>query len=98
HSKSTLFPYTTLFRSFKVMEQTITYFELLPMPTLCVINGPAMGAGLELALACDMRIGSENTKLGIPVGNSGITLNNRFAHRLVRSEEHTSKLQSRFDL
>src|SRR5690625_7093237 len=53
------------------------------MPTLCVINGPAMGAGLELALACDMRIGSENTKLGIPVGNLGITLNNRFAHRLV---------------
>src|SRR5699024_10157991 len=69
--------------AFKVMEQTITYFELLPMPTLCVINGPAMGAGLELALACDMRIGSENTKLGIPVGNLGITLNNRFAHRLV---------------
>src|SRR5699024_1627194 len=55
----------------------------LPMPTLCVINGPAIGAGLELDLACDMRIGSENTKLGIPVGNLGITLNNRLAHRLV---------------
>lgn len=69
--------------AFVVMERTIAYFELLPMPTLCVINGPAMGAGLELALACDMRVGSENTKLGIPVGNLGITLNNRFAHRLV---------------
>lgn len=69
--------------AFRIMERTITYFELLPMPTLCVINGPAMGAGLELALACDMRVGSENTKLGIPVGNLGITLNNRFAHRLV---------------
>lgn len=69
--------------AFVIMEHTITYFELLPMPTLCVINGPSMGAGLELALACDMRVGSENTKLGIPVGNLGITLNNRFAHRLV---------------
>jgi len=69
--------------AFVVMERTIAYFELLPMPTLCVINGPAMGAGLELALACDMRVGSENTKLGIPVGSLGITLNNRFAHRLV---------------
>src|SRR5699024_10386815 len=62
----------------KALDQTITYFESVPTPTLCVINGPAMGAGLALALACDVRIGSENTILGIPVGNLGITLNNRF--------------------
>src|SRR5699024_2143163 len=67
----------------KVMEEAITHFELLPMPRRCVINGPAIEAGLELGLACDMHIGSENTKLGIPISNLGITLNNRFAHRLV---------------
>lgn len=69
--------------SFITMEETIHYIEHLPLPTLGVINGPAMGAGLELALACDLRIGSEYARMGIPVGNLGITLNNKFAHRLV---------------
>ena len=55
----------------------------MPIPTIGVINGPAMGAGLELALACDIRIGSEKARLGIPIGKLGITLNNKFAARLV---------------
>src|SRR5699024_1803990 len=69
--------------SFITMEETISYIENLPLPTVGVINGPAMGAGLELALACDLRIGSEHAKMGIPVGSLGITLNNKFAQRLV---------------
>lgn len=69
--------------SFIVMEEAISTFENLPIPTIGVINGPAMGAGLELALACDLRIGSGKSRLGIPVGKLGITLNNKFAQRLV---------------
>lgn len=65
------------------MEKTISTVETLPLPVIGVINGPAMGAGLELALACDIRIGSDKAKLGIPVGKLGITLNNKFAQRLV---------------
>ncbi|MEK5232076.1 enoyl-CoA hydratase/isomerase family protein [Lysinibacillus sp. FSL K6-0232] len=70
--------------AFVHMEQTISLIERLPLPTIGVINGPAMGAGLELALACDIRIGSDKAKLGIPVGKLGITLNNQFAKRLVQ--------------
>ena len=70
--------------AFVHMEKTISTIEHLPIPTIGVINGPAMGAGLELALACDIRIGSEKAKLGIPVGKLGITLNNKFAQRLVQ--------------
>ena len=69
--------------AFVHMENTISTIERLPIPTIGVINGPAMGAGLELALACDIRIGSEKSKLGIPVGKLGITINNKFAQRLV---------------
>lgn len=69
--------------AFVLMEKAISTIESLPLPTIGVINGPAMGAGLELALACDMRIGSEKSALGIPVGKLGITLNNKFAKRLV---------------
>lgn len=70
-------------KAFIHMEKTISTIERLLIPTIAVINGPAMGAGLELALACDLRIGSEKAKLGIPVGKLGITLNNKFAQRLV---------------
>lgn len=71
-------------QAFVHMEKTISTIERLAIPTIAVINGPAMGAGLELALACDLRIGSDQAKLGIPVGKLGITLNNQFAQRLVQ--------------
>lgn len=69
--------------TFVLMEKAISTFEQLPIPTIGVINGPAMGAGLELALACDIRIGSHQARMGIPVGRLGITINQKFAQRLV---------------
>lgn len=69
--------------AFATMEKAISAVETLPIPTIGVINGVAMGAGLELALACDLRIGSEKTKMGIPIGRLGITVSQKFAKRIV---------------
>jgi enoyl-CoA hydratase len=48
---------------------------MISLPTLAAVNGPAVGAGFNLALACDMRIGSESAsfdtrflKLGLHPG------------------------------
>ncbi|XP_039790767.1 probable enoyl-CoA hydratase 2, mitochondrial isoform X2 [Panicum virgatum] len=41
-------------------------FEALPIPTIAVIEGAALGGGLELALSCDLRICGENAELGMP--------------------------------
>lgn len=44
----------------------------LPVPVVAAIHGLALGGGLELALACDLRVAGESSKLGAPEVNYGL--------------------------
>jgi enoyl-CoA hydratase len=46
--------------------------RLLPVPVIARINGYALGAGLEVAVACDLRIASQHSRFGMPEVRVGI--------------------------
>ncbi len=48
------------------LHRAINQVRMLPMPVIGRIDGFCLGAGLELAAVCDMRVASEGTKLGMP--------------------------------
>jgi len=53
----------------------ITFFndlEALEKPVLAAINGTCVGGGLELALACDLRIAAASARLGFPEARIGL--------------------------
>jgi enoyl-CoA hydratase/carnithine racemase len=58
--------------------------EQLPAVTLAVINGPALGGGLELALSCDLRIAARSAKLGLPEARVGMIPGAGGTQRLTR--------------
>jgi enoyl-CoA hydratase/carnithine racemase len=52
--------------------EAIDALEAFPHPTLAVLPGHTIGGGLELALACDLRVAQEGIKLGMPPAKLGL--------------------------
>jgi 2-(1,2-epoxy-1,2-dihydrophenyl)acetyl-CoA isomerase len=53
--------------------ETSGMLHTMPKPTIGLINGHAVGAGLSLALACDIRIASDKAKFGTAFRNVGLS-------------------------
>ena len=63
-------------------EECAAALEESPLPTIACIRGYALGTGLLMALACDMRVAEQNATVGIPIARLGITLSEPFARRV----------------
>lgn len=66
------------------LQRVYARLERLPQATIAEIGGPAMGGGLELALACDLRIAAEDARLGLPEARLGLLPGAGGTQRLTR--------------
>ena len=55
-----------------LLQRTLDRLAAFPIPTIAAINGYAFGGGAELALACDIRVGSTDAQFALPETGIGI--------------------------
>jgi enoyl-CoA hydratase len=63
------------------IERVINQLEALPQPTLCALNGAVHGGGIDLALACDFRVGMQGMHAHMPAAKLGV---HYYAHGMRR--------------
>jgi enoyl-CoA hydratase/carnithine racemase len=63
--------------------EAIDALQAFPYPTLAVLPGHTIGGGLELALACDLRVALEEIKLGMPPAKLGLVYSHTGLRRFI---------------
>jgi enoyl-CoA hydratase len=68
-----------------LVEDLATAVHELPLPVVAAVNGAAVGAGCDLAVACDFRIGVPGARFGMPPARLGLLYGWKGVDRLVRT-------------
>jgi enoyl-CoA hydratase/carnithine racemase len=63
--------------------EAIDALEAFPWPTLAALPGHTIGGGLELALACDIRVATDGIKLGMPPAKLGLVYSHTGLRRFI---------------
>lgn len=64
------------------LREMLEHVANVPVPTIAAISGACMGLGMQLALACDIRVATDDAYFGIPAGKLGLVVNHWTLQRL----------------
>jgi enoyl-CoA hydratase len=68
----------------RLLGEVLRRLTALPIPTLAAIDGPALGAGTQLAVACDLRVATPASRFAIPAARLGLVVDHWTVERLAR--------------
>jgi enoyl-CoA hydratase len=62
--------------------------DAVPVPVIAAVNGPAIGAGVQLAMVCDLRVVAPGAYFQFPIAKYGLALDNWSIRRLASLAGH----------
>jgi enoyl-CoA hydratase len=65
-----------------VLREVLDRLRTAPMPTIAAVDGAALGAGTQLAIACDLRVATPRARFGIPAAKLGLMVDHWTVQRL----------------
>lgn len=67
-----------------VLHDVLHGMTTMPIVTMACIDGPALGAGAQIAVSCDIRVATAISVIGVPAAKLGLVVNHWTVERLVR--------------
>lgn len=68
----------------RLLHEVLRGFTELTVPVMASVDGPALGAGTQLAIACDLRVATPGSRFGIPAARLGLVVDHWTVERLTR--------------
>ena len=66
------------------LHRTLRGFTQLAVPVIAAVDGPALGAGAQLAICCDLRVATAGSRFGIPAARLGLAIDHWTIERMAR--------------
>jgi enoyl-CoA hydratase len=66
------------------LHRVLRGFTSMPVPVIAAVDGPALGAGAQLAIFCDLRVATPGSRFGIPAARLGIVIDHSTVERMTR--------------
>jgi enoyl-CoA hydratase len=67
----------------EALQVVLRGFTQLPFVTMAAVDGPALGAGAQLLVSCDVRVATPTSVIGVPAAKLGLVVNHWTVERIV---------------
>ena len=67
----------------EALQVVLRGFTQLPLVTMAAVDGPALGAGAQLLVSCDVRVATPTSVIGVPAAKLGLVVNHWTVERIV---------------